>query len=167
MLGAADKKTSVNGEIARVMGNRKSCSFEFRHVTLCRRDTRAFGGRTITDFNPGAEGLTTEELTLVETRLTNEAKSVLVAYLLWIFLGGIGMHNFYIGRIMLGICEIILGLLGFIFIFAAGLGVIFLVPLAVLLFIDLFIIPGGIRKSLNKKRQELIEDMKRNKLTTT
>ncbi len=43
------------------------------------------GGRTMTDFNPGAEGLTTEELTLVETRLTNEAKSVLVAYILWIF----------------------------------------------------------------------------------
>ena len=121
----------------------------------------------MTDFNPGAEGLTTGELTLVETRLTNEAKSVLVAYILWIFLGGIGMHNFYIGRIMLGICETILCLLGFIFIFAAGLGVIFLVPLAVLLFIDLFIIPGGIRKSLNKKRQELIENMKRKQLTTT
>ncbi len=77
------------------------------------------------------------------------------------------MHNFYIGRIMLGICEAILCLLDFIFIFAAGLGVIFLVSLGVLLFIDLFIIPGGIRKSLNKKRQELIENMTRNKLTTT
>jgi TM2 domain-containing membrane protein YozV len=135
MLGTADKKTPVNSEAARVMGDRKSCPFEYRHVKLYWRDTRAFGGRTMTDFNPGAEGLTTEELTLVETRLTNEAKSVLVAYILWIFLGGIGMHNFYIGRIMLGICEAILCLLGFIFIFAAGLGVIFLVPLAVLLFI--------------------------------
>ena len=121
----------------------------------------------MTDFNSGAESLTTEELTLVETRLTNEAKSVLVAYILWIFLGGIGVHNFYIGRTKLGICEIALSFLGFIFIFAAGLGIIFLIPLGVMLFIDLFIIPGGIRKSLDKKRQELIENMKKNKRTAT
>lgn len=105
----------------------------------------------MTDFNPGAEGLTTEELTLVETRLTNETKSVPVAYVLRICLGGIGLHNSYIRRIMLVIFEIILCILGFTFIFAARLGVIFLVPRAVLLFIDLFIIPGGITKSLKKK----------------
>ena len=115
------------------------------------------------DTSRDAAELSTNELTLIETRLANERKSVVAAYLLFLFLGGLGIHNFYLGRILLGVIELLLSLLGTILIFAAGLGIVFLIPLVILLFIDLFIIPGGIRKNLGMRRRELTESMKQNK----
>ena len=35
---------------------------------------------------------------LIEDTVFNARRSGLVAYLLWTFLGGLGMHNFYLGR---------------------------------------------------------------------
>lgn len=49
---------------------------------------------------------------LIETRLMNEKKSTLVAYLLWLFLGTLGIHHFYMGNTLLGIVYIILGIIG-------------------------------------------------------
>ncbi len=102
-------------------------------------------------FQPWRRGLDDRGVDFSRDTLNKRSKKRSCCIYIMDFLGGIGMHNFYIGRIMLRICEAILCLLGFIFILAAGLGVIFLVPLAVLLFIDLFIIPDEMRKSLNKK----------------
>lgn len=34
----------------------------------------------------------------IEQRVANESRSVLVAYLLWFFLGFFGAHRFYLGR---------------------------------------------------------------------
>ena len=47
-------------------------------------------------------------------------KSRLAALLLGIFLGGLGIHNFYLGRIGRGIGQLILGVLGWIF-YIAGI----------------------------------------------
>lgn len=105
------------------------------------------------------QGLTVAELTLIETRLSNEGKSVVVAYLLYLFLGGLGAHNFYIGRIVYGIIQAILTIIGLITIFAFGIGFLFLVPVAITLLVDLFIIPSGIRKNLDNKRRQLIKGM--------
>ena len=108
--------------------------------------------------------LSTGELTLIETRLINEGKSVLVAYLFFVFIGGLGAHNFYIGRTLLGIIELLLFLVGVVLISAAGLGLLLFIPLVVLLLIDLFIIPGGIRKRLDQRRNELIAAARKSKL---
>jgi TM2 domain-containing membrane protein YozV len=35
---------------------------------------------------------------LIEDTVFNARRSGLIAYLLWTFLGGLGMHNFYLGR---------------------------------------------------------------------
>src|SRR5690349_1865524 len=52
----------------------------------------ALGGRRMT--------LSTQEQMLIEQRVANEAKSTGLAYVLWFFLGGLGMHRFYLGRPM-------------------------------------------------------------------
>ena len=57
-------------------------------------------------------------------------KSTVVAYLLWFFLGGLGIHRFYLGRPISGIFYL-LTLGGFL-----GIGC----------FIDLFLIPGMVRQ---------------------
>jgi TM2 domain-containing membrane protein YozV/ribosomal protein L37E len=59
---------------------------------------------------------------LVEARIANEKKSTGIAYALWLFLGGLGIHNLYLGRLLLfavqlacfllGPLGLILGLLG-------------------------------------------------------
>jgi TM2 domain-containing membrane protein YozV len=68
-------------------------------------------------------------------------RSVLVAYLLWFFLGYVGVHRFYLGRVGSGIAMIgIFGLswlLSWVFIGYVGLALIGLWWV-----IDLFLIPG-------------------------
>lgn len=70
--------------------------------------------------------LTTEEQLLIETRVQNETREPLIAWLLWFFLGHFGAHRFYMQKpyagLMLGL-ELIgwitsIILIGFIFIFA-------------------------------------------------
>ena len=56
-------------------------------------------------------------------------KSVPVAYLLWFFLGVLGVHRFYMRNPWLGVIQLLTG---------CGFGVWW--------FIDLFLIPGRIRR---------------------
>ncbi|MBP2236146.1 TM2 domain-containing membrane protein YozV [Sinorhizobium kostiense] len=56
--------------------------------------------------------LSTAEQILIEQRVTNEAKSIGVAYLLWLFFGGLGAHRFYIGRIGSGLAILALMVVG-------------------------------------------------------
>lgn len=96
----------------------------------------------------------TAEQLLVEQRVTNEAKSAAVAYLLWIFLGGFGAHRFYLGRTGSGIAMIALLVIGLA---TAGaiVGGLLIVALGVWLLVDLFLIPGMIRNHTNAVRERL------------
>lgn len=96
---------------------------------------------------------------LIETRLMNEKKSTLVAYLLWLFLGTLGIHHFYMGNTLLGIVYIILGIIGW------GMTLSGLLPLGgaafallgIGLLLDLFRIPSCLRRSLADKREKLLK----------
>jgi TM2 domain-containing membrane protein YozV len=68
-------------------------------------------------------------------------KSTGVAYLLWIFLGSLGGHRFYLERTGSAVAQLILCVLGWATIWFV-VGLIFLIPLGVWLLIDLFLIPG-------------------------
>jgi TM2 domain-containing membrane protein YozV len=68
-------------------------------------------------------------------------KSSGVAYLLWFFLGGFGVHHFYLDRPAWGAAYIALNVLGWataIFL----VGFVLLIPLWILLLVDLFMIPS-------------------------
>ncbi len=69
-------------------------------------------------------------------------RNILVAYLLWFFLGQLGVHRFYLGRIGSGIAQLLLGVVGYVLLAVLGLGLIFLIPLWIWLLVDLFLIPG-------------------------
>ena len=56
--------------------------------------------------------VTTEQLVVVEQRIANENKSTALAYVFWLFTGILGIHNFYIGRLKLGLVELMFGLGG-------------------------------------------------------
>jgi len=83
--------------------------------------------------------LSVQEQILVEQRVTNEAKSVVVAYLFWFFLWFLSGHRFYLGRPGSAILQILsyFILIGFIWVI-----------------VDAFLIPGMIQKQRDEVRQK-------------
>ena len=100
----------------------------------------------------------TNERLLVEQRVTNEAKSPFVAYLLAIVLWGFGAHRMYLGRGASGILVLAMWGLGWL---TAPI-LIGWVPIAVVCvwaFIDLLLIPGMIRDDQAVIRQRMLAEM--------
>jgi TM2 domain-containing membrane protein YozV len=73
-------------------------------------------------------------------------KSGGLAYLLWFFTGGVGGHRFYLGRTGSAVAQLILAVLGWPLLFAAGFGLVFLIPLGIWLLIDVFTLGGMVAK---------------------
>lgn len=92
-------------------------------------------------------GLSTQEKLLVEQRITNEARNIVVAYLLLIFFGLLGAHRFYMGRTGSAVAMLILTVT------MVGL------PITVIwAFVDLFLLPGIAREERDAMRQRLITE---------
>jgi TM2 domain-containing membrane protein YozV len=68
-------------------------------------------------------------------------KSTGVAYVLWFFLGGLGVHRFYLDRSGSGIVMAIISVLSWLTVFI-GIGVIGLTVIGVWWLVDAFLIPG-------------------------
>ncbi|MBB3608192.1 TM2 domain-containing protein [Rhizobium sp. BK602] len=102
-------------------------------------------------------GLSVQEQMLIEQRVTNEAKSVGAAYLLWFFLGYFGAHRFYLGRVGSGAAQLILLVLGCLTAFVF-VGVVLLAALSIWWVIDAFLIPGVIAEQKGIVRQRLTDD---------
>jgi len=73
-----------------------------------------------------------------------QKKSVVVALLLWFFLGYLGAHRFYAGKTLSAILQLALSLIGAALTFA-GVGFALLGVVGVWLLVDIFLLPGLIR----------------------
>lgn len=101
--------------------------------------------------------LPTDQQMLIEQRVANEAKSTGLAYVLWFFLGGLGMHRFYLGRPLSGIILLLMVPAGIFMMLAQNRFGAFLVIVGVLwLIVDAFLIPGMVNRSRQKVRRDLI-----------
>lgn len=57
------------------------------------------------------QGLTTEQLVMVQAEVEKNKKSTAVAFILWFFLGSFGAHRFYTGDIGYAIAFLAVGVL--------------------------------------------------------
>ncbi|MFV0301715.1 MAG: TM2 domain-containing protein [Paracoccus sp. (in: a-proteobacteria)] len=104
--------------------------------------------------------MTVQEQLLIEQRVTNEAKSPLVAYLLLIFLWGLGVHRIYLGYWASGIVMAALWGLGWLTApILIGWPLLGFVSLWVI--VDLFLIPGLIEEDNAVNRQRIASELVR------
>lgn len=100
--------------------------------------------------------ISTEQQMLVEQRVSNDKKSVGVAYLLWIFVGMFGAHRFYVGKVGSGFVLIGLWFGGILFLSSDSLlGPIMLIIAGIWLLLDLFIIPSLVSSNTNQLRGKI------------
>jgi len=57
------------------------------------------------------------ELARMEGDIAFKEKELVIAYLLWFFLGILGVHRFYLGRIKTGVAQLLMGTIGAFLIF--------------------------------------------------
>ncbi|WP_339642126.1 TM2 domain-containing protein [uncultured Pelagibacterium sp.] len=101
--------------------------------------------------------LTTQDRMLIEQRVTNDAKSAGVAYLLWFFTGGLGGHRFYLGKTGTAIFQLVLFVVGWATV-AVFVGFLVLAILGIWVLIDAFLIPGMIQGHKDAIRNRLTSE---------
>lgn len=73
-------------------------------------------------------------------------KDMTVAYVLAIFLGGFGAHQFYLRHVGIAVTQLILTLLGWLTSWLI-IGWFLVIPVWIWVFVDLFLIPGWVRRA--------------------
>lgn len=72
-------------------------------------------------------------------------KSVGAAFLLWFFLGGVGVHRFYLGKTGSGAAMLILSIVGFVT-SILGVGFLLLIAVGIWWCVDLLLVSGMVRE---------------------
>lgn len=82
-------------------------------------------------------------------------KSAGLGYVLWFFLGWIGVHRFYLGRTGSDIAMLVITIVSWILLFV-GIGLLGFAAIAIWLIVDAFLIPG-IAREHNQALMQRIE----------
>ena len=85
---------------------------------------------------------TTQEQAL--DRLPGKAKSIRLAYFIWVLAGAIGGHRFYLGKIASGVIMLLLFMVGLMTL-SAGVGAVILAAVWFWALVDAVLIPGMIQ----------------------
>lgn len=98
--------------------------------------------------------LTTEQRILLNSEIDRRGKNMVVAYLLLLFMGTLGIHRFYLGQTGTGIAQLSLTIVGWFTVWII-IGIIPLAIVGVWVIIDLFLVPGIVEKENRKLEIEI------------
>lgn len=102
----------------------------------------------------------TEDMLLIEQRVTNDGKSLGLAFFLWALLGLTGAHRFYVGRKATGVIFL---LWFFVCLFFMGIhpiiSTVLGLPLVIWCVIDAFRLPSMVRAANDQMRANLLSKM--------
>jgi len=96
--------------------------------------------------------LNEKQLVIFNQEYDKKKKSVLIAWLLWFFLGGLGIHRFYLGKTLSGIVLLALTIL--------ISWATFFIPTAIWLIVDAFLLPKMIGDKNREIEKEIINQIK-------
>lgn len=105
-----------------------------------------------------ALNLTNEEQLLVNSEVQKRGKNIVVAYILAIILGSLGIHRFYLGKTGSAVAMLVLGILGYLT-FVLVIGIFLLAITGIWTLVDLFLIPGLINESNTHLEQEIAQEV--------
>lgn len=98
--------------------------------------------------NADQQNVTKDELKAI-MNMSIGSKSLVLAYVLWFFLGAFGIHRFYLGKTVSGIIMLMLTLVG-VATSMLGIGLIFLFIVAVWWMLDALLIFLASKKANDK-----------------
>jgi TM2 domain-containing membrane protein YozV len=103
----------------------------------------------------------TQRRILVETTIANNKKSMGIAYLLLFLFGGLGIHNFYVGKYALGAGQMLGIMLGWAANFngSPGIALPIFIIVGISLLLDLCFIPARINAHTEKMRESMNDSM--------
>ncbi|QSZ28046.1 TM2 domain-containing protein [Aceticella autotrophica] len=100
--------------------------------------------------------LTEKQLSILSSEMEKYKKSTTVAYLLWLFLGGLGAHKFYLGKIGMGFLYLSMFIIGWLTV-GIYIGIVILIILGIFLIYDLFTIPSQIKSIYEYEEKRTID----------
>jgi TM2 domain-containing membrane protein YozV len=102
----------------------------------------------------------TQRRILVETTIANQKKSMGIAYLLLFLFGGLGIHNYYLGKTVLGAGQTLGTLLAWAAYFSgSGVALVLFVIIGFSLLLDLCFIPARVNAHTEKMRERMSDSM--------
>lgn len=98
------------------------------------------------------------EMAWVDQEVSRRSKDTLIAVLLWLFLGAIGGHRFYLGRTNSAITMLVLTVVGWATTWLL-VGFIPLFIVGVWVFVDIFLISGIVADENRKVKIEVEQEL--------
>jgi TM2 domain-containing membrane protein YozV len=102
--------------------------------------------------------LTDRELALLTSEMPNRSKSLVVAFLLWFFLGTFGVYNFYLGNSSRGWLMVILTIVGFVTLIVL-VGILILLGLFIMWIIDAVAMSSRVQQANSQIEARLIGEI--------
>ncbi|PPG35672.1 hypothetical protein C5E10_02730 [Pseudoclavibacter sp. RFBG4] len=107
---------------------------------------RYWDGAQWGQYAPAQSQATGAPVLYQQTVVVSGGKEVGITYVLAIFLGGLGIHNFYLGRTGIAITQLVLYLVG-IATSWLGIGLLLMFGVAIWVIVELFLIPQFVREA--------------------
>jgi TM2 domain-containing membrane protein YozV len=89
--------------------------------------------------------LSSQQQMLIDRQASSKAKSIPLAYLIWVLTGAIGGHRFYLGKISSGLVMLLLFTVGLITL-SAGVGAVILAVVWFWTLVDAVLIPDMVQQ---------------------